>query len=227
MKEVPEFLRFWVESCISICVSINHDNSIIRHVQAVHISSRRSIYMHSRSPSAWILRASQGQHLWRSDRAHWSCWRNGPREKSEGLLISSKCPQFSMARIDFRSCGKTLEKSTCSNDQPGVCIIGTFSTNSTWNVGETYYKKRFQHQLRKRRTNPIVALSKPIDWAMSRLPSKELSAVLSKWTLGTLGTSEYRTDVERKLFFPQAKQGAVSKEYWTWQCWGLIQRHKQ
>ena len=125
---------------------------------------------------------------------------------------------FHGKRVDWISfCRKTLENSTCSNIQSGVCVIGTFSTNRIWNVGETYHKQRTQHQLRERTTNPIVALSKRIDWAMSRLPSKELSAVLSKMNT----TSEYLPDFAMKLSFPEAKQCAASKPHLTWQYWGL------
>ena len=66
-----------------------------------------------------------------TDQAHWPCWRNGSHEKSEGLLLFSKCPQFSTLRkrvdLDEFVVGRHLKNSTCSNVQPGVCIIGTFS----------------------------------------------------------------------------------------------------
>ena len=168
-------------------ISINYDKSIVcSYVQAIHISSRRSIRMsvYKFQQHDVYDEHPQGQtprKVWPSVLAllkEWLPWK--VRRSSAFFKMSSV---FHGKRVDWTSCGgKTLENSTCSNDQPGVCIIGTFSTNRIWNVGETYYKQRTQHQLRERTTNLIVALSKRIDWAMSRLPSKELSAVLSKWT---------------------------------------------
>ena len=62
-------------------------------------------------------------------------------------------------------------------NQPGICIIGTFSKHITWNPDEACYEVRSQHQPCERTTHAMVGLNKRKDWATAAFLPDEDTAI--------------------------------------------------